>query len=679
MPVDRTTAYGPDLELDIADRLLEIYSSVERQLAADIARRLRAGMDAPDWAERKLAEAGALRRAAQALIARLAVDDGTIAQALVLAYMRGGQAAAAEILRLGRQVPGTAQDAALLVVLDASGAGVQRALASAVRAFPGLGALQRMVWSLASRLSGTHLPVLRWAVDSYRDVVAEGDLAPVLLGVATRRAGTQRAWERLLQQGVKGFTDTAGRNWNLATYTEMATRTGVAQAAVEGHLDRLAAAKLDLVIVSNAPQECVRCRPWEGKVLARAGVVGAREVEMRHAITGAPVQVEVAGTVAEAIAAGLMHPNCRHSLSAYLPGLTRIPTNTEDPKGDAARQKLRALERDVRKARLLEAGALTPEAKKAATAKVRAGQAAIREHVAATRALGIMRKPERERINLGHTTAADAGRPARKPAAPKPKAIPARPAPMPVPEHAARYHRTTNGIEQLARAVEAGPPRTRQTLTGGVSAETELVTLADGTKAVRKVGGNPAAEQAASLIGRALGLRAPAVYRNDTTGVWMEYIGDAKPWDVLAATGADPARRPAAIESDAGKLIGLLDIMTVNADRNAGNWMLAESGEVVPIDHGHAYMVVPNIGGRPRPTFGGFGPFAAHFWDETGRRPGPNDLTQRDVEVLTARLEALRRDFELIGQTLWLDYALAVLRALAPHARGTHNLVGDAR
>ena len=250
--------------------------------------------------------------------------------------------------------------------------------------------------------------------------------------------------------------------------------------------------------------------------------------------------------------------------------------------------------------------------------------------------------------------------------------------PMDVPEFAQPYHRDLRGIEDLARTVEASDWQSEIPLTGGVSAETVLATATDGTRVVRKIGGNPAAEQAASLIGRALGLRAPAVYRNDSSGVWMEYISDAQPWDVLAPTGADPDRRGDAIGSDDGKLIGLLDIMTVNADRNAGNWMLTDDGQVIPIDHGHAYMVVPNIGGRPRPTFGGFGPFAEQYWDETGRKPGPNDLTPRDVEVIGQRLEALRPDFELIDRALWLDYAQAVLKAVAPHARGTRDLVGDA-
>ncbi len=39
-----------------------------------------------------------------------------------------------------------------------------------------------------------------------------------------------------------------------------------------------------------------------------------------------------------AIADGLMHPNCRHSLNAYLHGATKVPTHTADPEGDAARR-----------------------------------------------------------------------------------------------------------------------------------------------------------------------------------------------------------------------------------------------------------------------------------------------------------------------------------------------------
>jgi hypothetical protein len=183
---------------------------------------------------------------------------------------------------------------------------------------------------------------------------------------------------------------------------EMAVRTTVAQAAVEGHLDRLATAGADLVIVSNHAQECARCRPWEGKILVRAGAGGARTVQVLHATRDEHVTVPVAGSVDDAIRHGLLHPGCRHSINAFLPGATQVPTATADPEGDAARQRLRALERRARRAKLRKAGALTPAEARRAGARVRAAQVEIRKHVAATRHLGIRRKPEREAIDLGN-------------------------------------------------------------------------------------------------------------------------------------------------------------------------------------------------------------------------------------------------------------------------------------
>ena len=52
-----------------------------------------------------------------------------------------------------------------------------------------------------------------------------------------------------------------------------------------------------------------------------------------------------------------MHPNCRHALSGFTPGLTRPRTATEDPEGDKLRQEQRALERGVRDAKRKVAGA----------------------------------------------------------------------------------------------------------------------------------------------------------------------------------------------------------------------------------------------------------------------------------------------------------------------------------
>jgi hypothetical protein len=378
MPADRTLAE------DMSRELVDLYARAEVRIAADLARRLAAGLGQPRWAEEKLAATGQLRRALVRILGTLQRDtEGAATQALADAYERGGQSGLDELLQLGRAG-------------SRAGTDVRRAL-------PGAETIQRLARSLAGRLEGTYLPVLRWSLDAYRTVI--GTVSPdIALGIATRRQAAQSAWEDLLDRGVTGFVDRAGRRWNLATYVEMATRTGVAQAAVEGHLDRLASVGLDLVIVSNAAMECSRCRPWEGKVLVRGGDAGPHTVVVEHATRDDyMIKVKVAGSVARAVDAGLLHPQCRHSLSAYLPGVTRAITNTEDPEGEAARERLRDLERKVRRAKIKAAAVIDPDAVAGHRSTIRDLQAQIREHVTATEHLGVRRKPERERINLGHT------------------------------------------------------------------------------------------------------------------------------------------------------------------------------------------------------------------------------------------------------------------------------------
>lgn len=375
MPVDRTLAEG------LAQTLVDLYTEAQSRLALDLGRRLTEGLSAPDWAGRKLAQIGLLRSFAQRLIQLL---DGEmtkeVEQAITLAYARGGQAALEELLRLAGGTP--------------------RELAEIQRELPGTEAIARLVWTLVSTLRGTHLRILRWDLDAYRQVVASTIATGVLQGTETRLRTAQRTLDRLVGQGITGFTDKSGRNWQLASYVEMAVRTGTAQAAVQGHLDRLGDRGIDLVIVSNAPQECELCRDWEGQVLARNGPPGERTIKQEHAtVDDRMVDVRIAGSVVEAVAAGLLHPNCRHSLSAYLPGITKVPTHTEDPGGDKARQKLRYLERRVREFKLKATAAIDPAAKRAHERTVRDYQAKIRDHLenAPTQ---LFRQKHREQIGL---------------------------------------------------------------------------------------------------------------------------------------------------------------------------------------------------------------------------------------------------------------------------------------
>lgn len=324
-------AADPDLALELAKGLVDIYSAVTERLLRQVADRLARGIAGPDWATAKLLEVDALRR--QAIVELQALTDPAteaIEDAIAAGYRAGAVQVAAEVTVA----------APLAVKVD------PRKVAALARETVGL-------------VTGTHPAILRTTVDAYRDVIAQTGAPDVLAGTRTRVQAAQQALDQFAARGVTGFTDSAGRKWALESYAEMATRTAVGRAQVAGSLDRYEADGRGLVIVSDAPQECKACRPFEGKVLAISdpALVGTKVGG------GEGARFTVMCTVATAQSSGLLHPNCRHRLGGFVPGLTRRMTDTADPEGDRARQEQRRLERGLREWKRREAAALTDEAR----------------------------------------------------------------------------------------------------------------------------------------------------------------------------------------------------------------------------------------------------------------------------------------------------------------------------
>jgi hypothetical protein len=365
---------SPALAEDLAAAVADLYEAAEGTMLDRIRTAVAEGIDSPVWVELKLAALGDLQAAIQTVIDALALDaSGAIHEAVAEAYDRGQQAAVAE--------------------LGAVAAG-QAAVAADV--LPTAPAVDRLAAALVADTGPVHQRVLRVAVDTYRDVITRASAAP-LLGAQTRRQAAQSALDTFADRGVTGFIDSRGRGWDMRAYVEMATRSVVGRAAVEAHADRLAAAGVELVVVSRAPEECPLCKRWEGKVLARAGAPGARTVSVEHATEdGRTVEVSVAGSLPEARGAGLLHPNCRHSVSAYLPGVSRVPESVPARASYEESQQQRYLERQVRRWKRRAAASLDDGARTAANARVRAYQARIRELVADT---GLPRKSHREQAS----------------------------------------------------------------------------------------------------------------------------------------------------------------------------------------------------------------------------------------------------------------------------------------
>ncbi|MGP4019966.1 phage minor capsid protein [Saccharopolyspora sp. 5N708] len=375
-------AVKPD-ELDrIAATVAALYREAETALAQLIARHLEGDLDAdlpaPVWAERKLAAVQALRRSASAIIAALQADSSDAFRRAAADAWRAGWRSALDELA-ARWFPRS---------------GLSEQARSAAEEVPGFAAVESLAAAVHTDVGERSRNILRDVLDAYRAVITAAT-ARIVTGVQTRRQTAQSAWQRFIDRGIAGFTDRSGRRWRLSSYVEMATRTVAQRAAVRAQTDRLAAAGVPLVYVSNAPQECALCRPFEGRILRTTpGPTG--EVQVPHQITDEPVTVEIVDTLAGAQLAGLFHPNCRHSVSAYLPGVTRLPAQpTADRAGDRARQRQRQIERTIRKYNSRELLALDDESIRSARRKARQWQAVLRAFLAEHPELKRLRYRER--------------------------------------------------------------------------------------------------------------------------------------------------------------------------------------------------------------------------------------------------------------------------------------------
>jgi hypothetical protein len=335
---------SPDDGVSLAKGMLDLYADAEARLLELIGRTIADGITEPGWRERQLRAVQRMRRQTAKLLADLERAATAEAQAEILAAYNRGAALA------GLDVGGTAA---------ASFGGVQ---ASAVSA---------LVQATTGQLTSTGLLIASQQEAIYRDVVAKVAGQSLTEGLTGRQAAWQ-AMQLWADRGITGFTDRAGRAWEMSAYAEMTMRTATAQATIQGHVDRLTGSGRDLGMVSDAPEECEKCRPWEGKVLSLSGQTPAGE----HSEDG--TRYTVAGTVSQARAAGLFHPNCRHRMVIFIPGVTRPLLDTEDPEGDRTRQAQRYRERRIRqlKRRELAAKAIGDEqAVRKSTGQLRAAQA----------------------------------------------------------------------------------------------------------------------------------------------------------------------------------------------------------------------------------------------------------------------------------------------------------------
>ncbi len=229
-------------------------------------------------------------------------------------------------------------------------------------------------------LEGSTLQVVRAADDLFRDVAVQaGSKMFRESDVFTRRQFSQTMLNDFANRGVQAVTYRDGRRVSIEAYSEMVGRTMSGHASVQAGLNRYEEYGYDLVRVSSHFRACPLCVPYEGRILSQSGTSSHYP------------------GLDNAVAQGLFHPNCLHSVSPYFPGLSPKQEVRVDPAEQRlidqhgyskaqeiaykAQQQQRYTERKIRDWKMRETTALDDSARNKAHRKVLDWQKAQREHL----------------------------------------------------------------------------------------------------------------------------------------------------------------------------------------------------------------------------------------------------------------------------------------------------------
>lgn len=234
--------------------------------------------------------------------------------------------------------------------------------------------LASMAEQMTHDLKEAQKSVWRNMDDVYRRTIYRAEMN-MAAGAKTLDQAIDMATKEFLEAGINCIEYRNGRRVNIASYAEMALRTASQRATLLAEGKKRDEWGIHTVVVTVHANTCPLCAPWQGKVLVDDVYCHGTAEEAKA------LGVSLLST---AMKAGLLHPNCRHTLSTYFPGITRLPAVPDTKKAIEtykAEQEQRALERKIRKWKRIAEGSMEPEKVKLAEDKEREYQKELREHL----------------------------------------------------------------------------------------------------------------------------------------------------------------------------------------------------------------------------------------------------------------------------------------------------------
>jgi hypothetical protein len=131
--------------------------------------------------------------------------------------------------------------------------------------------------------------------------------------------------ETLVEENWKGIIDSAGRRWDLTTYTRMVAKTKLQQVQIEGAKMTARENDSDLAIISSHGAKDA-CRFFEGMIISLEGRTRGYKTleELRNSNL-------------------IFHPNCQHSVHP-IGDVQALPEKVKQKSSDAERSADKALE-----------------------------------------------------------------------------------------------------------------------------------------------------------------------------------------------------------------------------------------------------------------------------------------------------------------------------------------------
>ena len=362
---------------DMSWRMAEVYAATTDQILINLARhfkRLKPGEPVPgafEYQARMLAELGQVNReTVQIILDNLNGADEALRQSL--------EAAIVDALKTEEP---KLQKAAQKGLLMGGGFAPPEVTANQMQAF------RAYYKQSADKLNLVNTVMLESTETAYRSTVSDivnmvsrtqgilnAATGEVVTGVSAWNTAVHNGVQKMVSNGLTGFIDHGGHHWSPEAYVAMDVRTtmfNTARAAIAERADDFGS---DLYQVSSHNGARPLCYPWQGKVISRTDNV--REVED---LDGNTVHVYAQSETSYGEPAGLFGINCQHYPMTFIPGLSTLRGEPQDPeeneKAYAESQEQRRLERKLRSEKrdleVLKAEGATDEEIKAQRQKVR--------------------------------------------------------------------------------------------------------------------------------------------------------------------------------------------------------------------------------------------------------------------------------------------------------------------